>query len=146
MTTWPKTAVLLGNLTAAWLLSRVTTCGAAESLPLLATKFVSPLYLAVIVCLPTESFVVKRMAWPPFTFKLDMEKAPSKKVTVPVGIPLPGATGRMVAVSPRDCPYTEDRVEELIATVVAARLTSSLYTADTTPVKLPSPLYQARIE
>ena len=48
---------------------------------------------------------------------------PSLKVTVPVGVPEPGAVALTVAVKVTDCPYVDGLVELVRAVVVAAWLT-----------------------
>ena len=44
-------------------------------------------------------------------------------VTVPLGVPAPGATAATVAVNVTDCPNTEGLAEEVTTVVVLALLT-----------------------
>ena len=61
------------------------------------------------------------MATPdPFSIPVPIGVAPSRNVTVPVGIPTPGATALTVAVKVTDCPGVlgltdETRVDEVLA-------------------------------
>jgi len=63
----------------------------AEVLP---AKFALALYLAVIECVPTVSVDVANVATPlPFSVPVPSIVVPSRKVTIPVGVPLlPGLT------------------------------------------------------
>ena len=71
--------------------------------------------------LPTVSELVAKVATPePLRVPLPMVVAPSLKVTVPLGVPLPPVT---VAVKVTDCPKT-DGLAELVTTVVELALTS----------------------
>src|SRR4051794_22418207 len=77
------------------------------------------------------------MTWPPVAGKLVVIVAvppvptatvatttlPSLKVTVPVGVPLPGATAATVAVKVTAWPVTAGLTDDRRATVVAAGLT-----------------------
>ena len=56
-----------------------------------------PLYEAVRVWLPTPSELTWRVAWPLLRFAVPMLVTPSKKVTVPVGMPTPGEMALTVA-------------------------------------------------
>ncbi|MCZ1012607.1 hypothetical protein O1L68_43785 [Streptomyces lydicus] len=49
--------------------------------------------------------------------------SPKSKVTVPVGVPAPGATGATVAVRSTDWPGTEGSGEEVTVVPVAAGVT-----------------------
>src|SRR5207244_77088 len=64
-------------------------------------------------------------------------------VTVPVGVPDPGATALTVAVNVTDCPNTALVADELTAVVVLALLTVCVKTAEVLELKLVSPLYAA---
>ena len=66
----------------------LTTC--ANPAELLARKLESPLYLALIECEPTVRAVaeIAYVATPPERLALPSEVLPSKKETVPVGVPL----------------------------------------------------------
>jgi hypothetical protein len=51
---------------------------------------------------------------------------PSKKVTLPVAVPAPGATGATVAVSVTDCPKLEGSGDAVNAVIVEAWITVSV--------------------
>ena len=93
---------------------------AAEAL---AAKFGSPPYSAVMLWLPTPRVEVLKAAVPPLSGAVPKVVAPSLKVTVPVGVPVPGATGLTVAVKLTDCPKTDGFWLEL--TVVVAWVSHS---------------------
>jgi hypothetical protein len=58
----------------------------------------SPLYDAVIECVPALREEVVSVAWPPLNVTAEPRAVvPSKKVTEPVGVPLAGATAVTVA-------------------------------------------------
>jgi len=91
----------------------------------LAVKLPSPLYVAVMVWLPTERAEVLNVAFPlicrvPLPSVVD----PSLNVTVPVGVPEPGAVAVTVAVSVTDCPKTDGLTDEMTAVEVLALLTT----------------------
>src|SRR5262245_13861148 len=68
---------------------------------------------------------------------------PSKKVTVPVGDPAPGATADTVAVNVTGWPVPVGLIDGLRATVVAARLTVSVTNADLLGAKALLPTKEA---
>src|SRR2546425_13845 len=73
----------------------------------LGLKLPSPLYTAVMaVWLPAAKVVVLNVACPALRLLVASAVVPSLKVTVPVGLPVPGATGATVAVNVIDWPYT----------------------------------------
>ena len=80
------------------------------------------------------------MAVPPLSVPVPRVVEPSRKVTVPVGVPLPGATALTVAVKVTDSPKTEDLSDEVTLLVVAAWLTVWVRDAALLVTKLPSPL------
>lgn len=97
---------------------------AADVLPV---KFVSPVYWAVIECAPTESALVVSVAWrAALSVAVPSEVVPSRKVTVPVGVPLPGATTFTVAVKVTACPtvagFTDDATVVVVPCFVTIRL------------------------
>ena len=103
---------------AAWL----TTCGAAESSPLLAWKLPSPPYEAEIVWLPTDSPDVLKVAAPVPSSVTPAARTvePSWKSTVPDGVP--GAPlALIVAVSVTAWPNTDGFGEELTDVVVVVK-------------------------
>ena len=83
-----------------------TTCGDAASLPLLFVHPLVPVKFAVIVCEPTGSAEVLNDAWPEASTGTDNAStvAPSRNVTVPVGVPEPDVT---VAVKVTGWPNTD---------------------------------------
>ena len=70
--------------------------------------------------------------------------APSKKVTLPVGVPPAGGTAATLAVKLIDWPKTEGLAALVkVVVVLAGALTSWLRAAEVLPPKLASPLYEA---
>jgi hypothetical protein len=78
--------------------------------------------------------------------QLPITVAPSRKLTVPVGLPAPGAVIVTVAVKVTLCPNTDGLAEEATLVVVFALLTTWLTAALVLVLKLPSPTYVAVIE
>jgi hypothetical protein len=75
--------------------------------------------------LPTARADVVKVATPaPLSVPAPIGLPPSRKVTVPVGVPAPGATGETVAVNITDWPETEGLTDEVTAVVVFALLTT----------------------
>src|SRR5438128_11788015 len=64
-------------------------------------------------------------------------------MTVPVGVPVPGAVAVTVAVKVTDWPETEGLTEEATAVVVLAALTAWVKFGEVLPLELASPLYTA---
>ena len=64
----------------------------------------------------------------------------SKKSTLPVGVPEPGALAVALAVKVNVCPKFDELAEELTAVVVLSLLTVWLKTAEVLVAKLASPL------
>lgn len=58
------------------------------------------------------------------TVPSDVDVVPSRKFTVPVGVPAPGATTVTVAVSVTDCPKLAGLGDAVNAVVVPARFTT----------------------
>src|ERR1700752_419363 len=73
-----------------------------------------------MVWLPTASAEVVNVAIPPLSVPVPMGLPPSRNVTVPVGVPLPGATGETVAVKVTDWPNTDGFVDEVTVVLVSA--------------------------
>ena len=65
---------------------------------------------------------------------------PSKKVTDPVGVPVPGATAATLAVKLMDWPYTEGLTVTTRLVVVLSLLTAWVKLGAVLAVKFPSPL------
>jgi len=78
---------------------------------------------------------VMRVAMPPLRIPVPIEVPLSRKVTVPVGVPAPGAEAVMVAVKVTDWPKTEGFTEEMTAVVELSLLTTWGF-----PVKAVGPL------
>lgn len=76
-----------------------------------------------MVWLPGARADVVKVAIPPLSVPVPIGLPPSKKVTVPVGVPDPGATGETVAVKVTDCPKTGRLNDEVTVVVVLALLT-----------------------
>ena len=70
--------------------------------------------------LATERLDVVKVATPPARVPVPNEVVPSKKETVPVGVPAPGVVAVTVAVKVTDWPMTDGLVSDVRAVVVAA--------------------------
>src|SRR5260370_28108315 len=89
-------------------------------------------------CVPTASELVEKVAVNGAVadnVPLPMTVAPSRKLTVPVGVPAPGATTATVAVKVILCPKTDGFTDEVRLVVALALLTVTVTV--TTWVKLP---------
>ena len=73
---------------------------------------------------------MENVAFPPTRVPVPMIAVPFINVTVPVGVPLPGATATTVAVKATDCLNTEGLGEETNVVCVDALFTVSDSTAD----------------
>src|SRR5439155_1301539 len=103
------TVVVVDALPMVWL-------SAADVLPV---KPVSPAYCAVIVCAATARELVASVAWrAAFSAPAPSDVAPSKNVTVPVGVALPEATAFTVAVNVTACPTTAGFADDATVVVV----------------------------
>ena len=92
---------------------------------MLGTKFVSPPYCAVIECVPAVSAEVANVAVPLLLRKLEPSAVvPSKKVTVPVAMPVPGAIAVTVAVNVTVPPETEGFTSAVSAASVETCMTA----------------------
>ena len=88
---------------------------------MLAVKLPSAPYTAVIEWLPTASADVVNVAIPePSKVPVPSVVNPSMNVTIPVGMPEPGATTVIVAVNVTDWPNTDGLAEEATDEVVAS--------------------------
>lgn len=67
---------------------------------------------------------VLNVAEPALSAPLPSVVAPSLNVTVPVGVPAPGATALTVAVNVTVCPKTDGFTEDIAVVVVASALTT----------------------
>src|SRR5262249_38374390 len=108
-----------------------------------ALKFASPPYAAVRLCDPAVNVDVVNVAstCPPTAFTAPVPRgvAPSENVTVPVGVPLPGASSRIVAVTFTPCPTVAGFVSVTIVVVVPALFTVCASGADVDPPDAESP-------
>jgi hypothetical protein len=68
----------------------------------------------------TDNAPVEKVATPPVSVPVPMTAAPSRKFTVPVGVPAPGLTAATVAVKVTDCPKTDGLVPDVRLVVVLA--------------------------
>lgn len=78
----------------------------------LGSKVASPWYAAVMECVAATSADVEIEAWPAFKVPLPIEVAPSKKITVPLGVPDVLVT---VAVNVTVCPAVDGLREDATA-------------------------------
>ena len=83
-----------------------------------------------MLCDPTVSAPVESEATPATSVPVPMLVAPSKKVTVPVGTPVAGATGATVAVKVVDCPDVVGLIDEASVVVVLPAPTTWVSTLD----------------
>jgi hypothetical protein len=91
----------------------------------LLAKFVSPPYAPVIECVPTESVLVLKVATPEaLSVPVPRVVVPSRNETVPVGVPVPGATAATVAVNITDAPIVLGLRLEVRWVVVLASFTT----------------------
>jgi hypothetical protein len=65
--------------------------------------------------------------------------APSRKVTIPLGIPAPGATALIAALNVTACPKTVGLAEEVSEVVVVAGFTVCVRALEELGAKLPLP-------
>jgi hypothetical protein len=141
-TDWPKTDGLVEETTVAVVEARFTVCESAVEV-LLFEKFVSPAYSAVMECaggLTASEDVLKVAAPEPFSVPVPSVVAPSLNVTVPLGVPAPGATALTVAVNVTDWPETDGFAEEVgVAVVVEAWFTAWETPEELLLLKLASP-------
>src|SRR5207302_3461375 len=98
--------------------ARSTACD--KPCAMLAVKLPSPLYEAKSVWLPALSNFVLKLAVPAASVPVPIGADPSKNVTKPVGVPLPGAFAETVAVSVTVWPNTETRGDVLSVVVLPA--------------------------
>src|ERR1022692_3691346 len=103
-----------------------TTCTSTEEA--LELKFESPLYTAVIECVPTDNAEVLKVACPPLSVPTPIDEPPSLKVTMPVA-----RVEDTVAVNVTDAPSVEGLSDETSEVVVVALFT----TCDSVPEVLP---------
>src|SRR5437773_1866632 len=99
-------------------------------------------------CDPTLSEDVAQLARPWLRVRLlqlVMAVPPSRKVTLPAGVPAPGLLAVTVAVKVTDCPDTDGLAEELTSVVVVAFFTVWVSVLEVLPLKVALPPYDAVI-
>ena len=91
--------------------------------------------------MPMANADVVNVATPPLSVPVPMGLPPSRNVTVPTGVPAPGATGETVAVKVTDWPKTEGLADEVTVVVVFVLVTTCGFPVSepVLPLKLPSP-------
>jgi len=113
----------------------------------LAARVALPEYLAVIECVPTVSVDVAKVATaPPFSVPLPSVVVPSRKVTVPVGVP--EVLDEIVAANVTGAPLDAEAAELTSAAVVeigAAAVMVSVSAAEVLLAKVALPEYLAVI-
>src|SRR5580658_2184914 len=145
VTDWPKSDGLAEVVTVVLVPSSLTVWLTADDV--LPVKSLSPPYTTVIECVPTDSDEVLRVPTPePFNVAVPRTVVPSSKVTVPVGVPDPGALAVTVVVNVTDWPKSEGLADELTLVLVPSSPTVWLTADDVLPVKSLSPPYTTVIE
>src|SRR5688572_7167090 len=99
VTDWPKTDGLALDVKLVVVSALFTICITWDEL---TSKLPSPLYLAKIVCEPTDNDEVVKVAWPPLSGTVADVVAPSRKSTVPVTVLPPVDAALTVAVKVTD--------------------------------------------
>ena len=89
-----------------------------------------PEYTAVIECAPWVNADVEIVAIPLASVAVPTVVAPFFNVTVPVGVPLPGATVTTLMVKVTDLPSVDGLSEEVRVVELDALLTVSVSTAE----------------
>jgi hypothetical protein len=91
--------------------------------------------------LPIAKAEVVNVAIPPLNVPVPIGLPPSRNVTVPTGVPAPGATGDTVAVNVTDWPNTDGFTDEVTVVEVFALLTTCGFPVSdpVLPLKFPSP-------
>jgi hypothetical protein len=112
---------------------------------ILARKFESPAYAALIECIPAKSVEVVNVATAPlFSVPVPSVVVPSRKATVPVGVP--EVLVVIVAVNVTGAPLEAEGAELSNAAVVAAGAIVSTIAAEVLLAKLALPAYLQAIE
>ena len=88
----------------------------------------------MIVWLPTESDEVAKLALPELKVAVPKVAAPSRNVTVPVGVPVAGATGLTVAANVTAWPNSDGFTDDVTVVELAAELTVCVMAAEVLPV------------
>src|ERR1043166_1437156 len=137
VTDWPNTDGLSDEPSAVSVLALLTVWVTTAEVLLL--KLLSPRYTAVMALLLTLSEEVISVAWPDTSALVTSAVAPSRKITLPVGVPEPGGTAATVAVNVTDCPNTDGFTEEFSVVDAADLLTTWVKLVETLLVKPLSP-------
>lgn len=103
---------------------------------MLPAKVVFAAYDALMVCTATLRSEVLNVAWPETRFPVPIAAAPSKNVTVPVGVPEPLLT---VAVNVTAFPNTAGFCDEVTEVLVAIPFTVWLSGVEVLGSKVASP-------
>ena len=74
--------------------------------------------------MPTIKVEVENVATPPLSGPVPIVLPPSRNVTIPVGVPVPGALAESVAVNVIDCPNVDGFADDVMAAVVSALFTT----------------------
>lgn len=111
---------------------------------MLGANVLSPLYSALMVCMPPMSADVMRLAESPDN-GTDAPKATPLVLncTVPESVPLPGGTIVTVAVKVIDSPAQTLLVEAVMVVDVGGLFTVCVKSGEVLALKFPSPLYTA---
>jgi hypothetical protein len=138
----PKTVGVFELTTAVVVAVFVTTC--VKTGDVAALKFPSALYVAVIECDAIVSVDVMHVAVLPVSgAAVQIAVAPSKKSTLPVGVPTAGAVTETVAVNVTDCPMLEGFGTPTTTAVESPLLTVCENGAEVEPLKSVDPAYVA---
>jgi hypothetical protein len=137
VTDWPRTVGLVEESTAVVVLSLLTVWLALGEV--LVAKVLSPPYTAVIEWVPTLSELMLNVPCPELRPTLPSVVAPSLNVTVPVGVPVPGADAVTVAVKLTVWPNTEGSGDQLTDVLVLSWFTVWVSVEDMFVLKLASP-------
>ena len=121
VTAWPNTEGSVAETSEVVVFAWLTTW--LKAVEVLDVKLASPPYDTVIDWVATPRLEVVRLALPPLRVAVPRELEPSLKVTVPVGVPLPGAAAATVAVKVTDWPKTEGFADDVTEVVVASLVT-----------------------
>jgi hypothetical protein len=89
--------------------------------------------------LPTDSDEVVKVALPPERLAVPNVAAPSRNVTVPVGVPTPGETALTVAVKVTAWPDADGFTDEVTVVELLALFTVCVMAAEVLLLKLASP-------
>ena len=140
VTAWPAIEELTEELTVTPAVTLLTVC--AKAAEVLALELASPLYAAVMECVPTAGLVLVKRAEPALTGTgLPKGVEPSENWTVPVT-----EAGVIFAVKVTACPAREGFKEEASETLVLTLVTTWATVGEVAAVSLASPPYEAVIE